>query len=180
MKLSVEMWKKNYYIFLSCSFIRKRNEKEENVKSALLQWYDCFHLFQNKSINVYHLYVYVYSKQFAIDGYTCRTIFRQRNHISPHFTVTVMLFSILKKNVIISLKLVVKAYWNSLTKEERNLFLYKIKKLLEIQNKWRNMVTWRNMVLHSRYINARTLGRSVGVTKSLIYSPKFNRSFSTR
>ena len=76
-----------------------------------------------------------------------RIIFRQTNHISPHFTL--MIFSILKQNSIISLKLLVKAYWNSLTKEERNLFLNKIKELQEIQNMWRNMVTWRNMVIHS-------------------------------
>ena len=76
-----------------------------------------------------------------------RTIFRQRNHISPHFTL--MIFSILKQNLTIFFKLLVKVYWNSLTKEERNLFLFKIKKLHEIQNKWRNIVTWRNMVLHS-------------------------------
>ena len=56
-----------------------------------------------------------------------RTIFRQKNHISPHFTI--MVFSILKQNVIISLKLFVKTYCNSLVNEEINLFLYKMKKL---------------------------------------------------
>ena len=46
-----------------------------------------------------------------------------------------------------------KTYCNPFAKEERNLFLYKIKTLQEIQNKWRNMVTWRNMVLHSTSAN---------------------------
>ena len=35
-----------------------------------------------------------------------RTIFRQRNHISPHFTI--MIFSILEQNLIISLELLLK------------------------------------------------------------------------
>ena len=85
-------------------------------------------------------------------GVEQRTIFRQRNHISPHFTL--MIFSILKQNLIISLKLLVKAYWNSLTRKEINLFLNKIKELQEIQNMWRYMVTWRNMVIHSTIENS--------------------------
>ena len=56
-----------------------------------------------------------------------RTIFRQRNHISLHFTI--MVFSILKQNLIISLKLFVKTYCSSLANEKINLFLYKMKKL---------------------------------------------------
>ena len=75
-----------------------------------------------------------------------KTIFRQRNHISPHFTK--IIFSVLKKFLFISLKMVKKSS-EFIAIKGRNLFLWKMKKLDEIQNKWRSIVTWRNMVLCS-------------------------------
>ena len=58
---------------------------------------------------------------------------RAKNHISPEepyfATFYYYGFSILKLNLIISLKLLARTYWNLLATEERNLFLLKLKKL---------------------------------------------------
>ena len=70
-----------------------------------------------------------------------RTIFRQGNHISPHFPIIIL--NVLKQIFVVSLNLLGKNV------KERNLFLRKIKKIQEIRNKWLNMVTRRNMVFCS-------------------------------
>ena len=50
-----------------------------------------------------------------------RTIFRWRNHILPHFTI--IIFSVLKKSLFISLKMLVKKSSEFIDEKGRNLFL---------------------------------------------------------
>ena len=76
-----------------------------------------------------------------------RTIFRQWDHISPYFTT--IIFNVLKQILAISFICWVKMYLNFIGIKEIYLFLWKMQTLQEIKNKWRNMVTWRNMVLCS-------------------------------
>ena len=75
------------------------------------------------------------------------TIFRQGNHISPYFST--IIFNVLKQILAISFICRVETYLDSIGKKEINLFLRKMQKIYEIKNKWRNMATWRNMVLCS-------------------------------
>ena len=59
-----------------------------------------------------------------------RTIFRQGNHISPYFTITI--FNMLNQILAISLDLLGKNYLDFIGIKARYVFLYKIKKLQEI------------------------------------------------
>ena len=96
-----------------------------------------------------------------------RTIFRQGNHISPHFTIRIL--NVLKQIVVNYLNLLGKNLFGFYSHKERNLFLWKMKKVQEIKNKWRNMVTWRNMVLCS--IAIALLHLSAGALKISVYHP---------
>ena len=81
---------------------------------------------------------------------------RAKNHIlpgEPYFaTFTIRIIIVLKQILVNCLNPLCQNLFVFHLHKERNLFLWKIKKIQEIKNKWRNMVTWRNMVqiaLHS-------------------------------
>ena len=89
---------------------------------------------------VFDLYIpIVFSRFCFVNNDPLIVCHRAKNHISQHFTI--MLFDVLKQILTISLKFPRKTNLNINGVKGRNSFQWKLKKLQEIINKWRNIVT---------------------------------------